>query len=54
MRKIVDYKILKYSDITGFKQTEIVRLIENGWQPWGSPIVIIDDVFQAMVKYEEG
>lgn len=43
--KIKKYKIVYVS--------EVQKYIDNGWQPWGSPVFnSITGIEQAMVKYD--
>ena len=51
MRKIVDYDII-YTDGQGQLKIHIKKYIEDGWQPYGYPIIGKYGAFQAMVKYE--
>ena len=44
-RKVIDYKVYKWDFVTD-------RLAE-GWELYGSPMIVNDLASQAMVKYEE-
>jgi hypothetical protein len=54
-KKVIDYKVVSEKDVKEY--------IDEGWQPWGSPMhrrierEFDSDIvrfYQAMVKYEEG
>lgn len=50
MNKVLEYVVINANDVQ--------KLIEKGWQPFGSPFIrfqtrFTDDVYQAMVRYEE-
>lgn len=48
---ITDYIFSVVGDDYGFR--EVSDMLKEGWQPWGTPIIIKDTVFQAFVKYQE-
>lgn len=47
---VTEYIWSVIGDEYGFR--EVGDLLEQGYQPWGSPIVHKDTVFQAFVKYK--
>ena len=58
MKKIVDYKVVRYFNNTNTFSEIVCDAIKEGWQPYGE--VIVDRVeecgtyyIQAMVKYAE-
>lgn len=51
-KKIVDYVILCENDM--FQITEqIIKFLQEGFQPYGNPMMGIGAFAQAMVKYQE-
>lgn len=50
-------KVIDYNSVMGFSveklETETQQAIREGWQPWGSPYVFEDKLFQAVVKYDD-
>lgn len=50
-------KIVEYNSVMGMRveklEMEVKEAIREGWQPFGSPYVFEDKVFQAVVKYED-
>jgi hypothetical protein len=56
VRKIIKYKTVKGSQYIINLDKEVNALIQQGYQPWGSPYVFQDiELFacQAMVLYED-
>lgn len=51
MRKIIEYKIV--IPHMGRLEDVVNNLMEEGWQPFGSPYMSGTREYQAMVKYEE-
>lgn len=45
MKKIVDYRLIVWSKVRDY--------LDDGWQPWGSPLLVDSSVMQAMVKYSK-
>lgn len=43
MKKIIDYRLIVWSKVRDY--------LDDGWQPWGSPLLVDSSVMQAMVKY---
>jgi len=56
MNKIIEYKIVDdYLSERGVEHelsTKVNNAIEDGWQPFGSFILINSTFYQPMVKYE--
>jgi hypothetical protein len=56
MKRIVEYATARDSNLKGLDKI-VNELIEQGFQPFGSPYLTDGDEFlacQAMVKYEKG
>ena len=56
-RNIIDYDLIKSNDKVNFLD-EIKAMIENGWQPMKTAIVLQDHTgqmlfYQTMVKFED-
>ena len=47
---VTEYIWTAVADDYGFR--EVTGLLAEGYQPWGSPIMIKDTAFQAFVKYK--
>jgi len=50
LRTITEYIWVAIGDEYGFR--EVSDTLALGYQPWGSPIIHKDTVFQAFVKYK--
>lgn len=44
-KKIIDYRLIVWSKVRDY--------LDDGWQPWGSPLLVDSSVMQAMVKYSK-
>lgn len=51
MPKIKRYELIGFQGILQFNNG-VNAMIEDGWQPYGSPFDASIGYFQAMVKYE--
>ncbi len=52
---MVNREVLAYSIASGFSSGELAdsinAAVQDGWQPYGSPITLGEEVLQSMVKY---
>lgn len=50
--KVIDYTIVEGTQIC--ELADVVKsFIENGWQPFGEPLLSDHGSYQAIVKYEK-
>lgn len=54
MSNISEYKIIAFNTNVDTHAPAVNEAIEDGWQPYGSPMKTGTNVHQAMVKYEPG
>ena len=47
--EITEYDIVVFNGTGGAPLVQ--QYIEDGWQPWGSPLKTGNNIYQAMVKY---
>lgn len=53
-QKIIAYKLVNISRHTGLTEEAASKILKDGWQPYGSPLLMpSNDVKQAFVKFDE-